>query len=562
MTGVEELVAGRYRITGPLGVGGMGRVWLAFDESLRRQVAIKKCAPPDGLNEDEQRLVRDWTVRDARAVARVRHPNVVRIHDVLTGDDQPWIVMEYVPARSLLQLINEDGALPAGRVARIGLRVLQALNAARRMGVLHLDVKPGNVLVADDGRIMLTDFGPAVTDAGIDALNRAGVILGSPNYVAPERLLDGVTTAQADLWSLGATLYHAVEGKPPYARKTITATLKALGDGDSPDPQRLAGALGPVLDGLLQRDPADRIGPAEAEDRLRRLAGGQARDHPRPLAHAVAAGLRQVRAHPVRAVRPGQRQAPPEPVSDAASPPSAVAAARRPPGVSPAGETDLPYGAGWRETMRAFAGSVLRRARARVAVFAALFAVLAVLAVLAVVAAEPDGSDRARAQAGAPGPPTTQPAAPSPDRFVLPPDYSWWNDPSGFGMAVPSGWPHRRNGRDAVQFTAPGGRSSLRVSTWPQSTANPVALLIGQERDVKLAGYRRIRIEALPAPGDAVWEYTFKDPRAGQVRALERIVARDGHSYRVEWHTPSKAWADELQKLEVVVDSLRPLPGR
>jgi hypothetical protein len=504
MTDLEQLVFGRYRIIRPLAAGGMGQVWLAADETLHRDVAIKECSVPDGLNEEEQILVRDWTVREAHAVAGVRHPNVVRIHDVLTGDDQPWIVMEYVPARSLWQLIKEDGALPAGQVARIGLAVLQALNAARRVGVLHLDVKPSNVLIADDGRVMLTDFGPAVTDAGIAALNRAGVILGSPNYVAPERVVDGVSTAQADLWSLGATLYHAVEGRPPYARETPADTLQALGRGVAPDLPRLAGPLTPVLDGLLQRDPNDRIVHAEAEDRLRRLAEAQPREHPRMAE---------------------QRVAPREPVSDR---------------VSPAGET---------RTVRT---------RGRVAAVAALAAVFAVLAV--VTAADllpwPNGSARAGTQAGALRP-TTQPAVPSPDRFVLPPHFRWWNDPSGFGVAVPSGWRHSRNG----VFTAPGGQVSLRVSTWTPGAENVVLLLIGRERNVTLAGYRRIRIEALPTPPDAVWEYTFRNPEAGPVRVLQRVVARGGHTYLVEWHTPSKAWADELQQLDVVMDSLRPLGG-
>jgi hypothetical protein len=490
MTGVKELVAGRYRITSPLGAGGMGRVWLAVDEALQRQVAIKKCSVPDGLTDDEQRLLRDWTVLESQAVARVRHPNVVRIYDVLTGDDQPWIIMEYVPARSLLQLIKEDGALPAGEVARIGLAVLHALNAARGAGVLHLDVKPSNVLIADDGRIMLTDFGPAVTDAGIGALNRAGVILGSPNYVAPERLLDGVSSAQADLWSLGATLYHAVEGRPPYARETTTATLLALATGGLPDPPRLAGPLIPVLDGLLQRDPADRTSPGEAVNRLRRVADAQARKHAAE-----------------------QRPAPLEPVSDVA------------------GET----------------GSVRRRTRGRVAALAALSAVIAVLAVLAAAdrLPRPNGS----AQSGA--------LRPSAAAFVLPPHFTWRNDRSGFEVAVPSGWPAGQNGL----FTATGGQVSLRVSTWTAGAENVVPALIGRERAGTLAGYRRIRIEALPTPPDAVWEYTFQDPETGLVRALERVVARGGHTYLIEWRTPSKAWEGELPKLEVVVDSVRPLGG-
>jgi len=505
MAGGEEVVAGRYRIVHPLGAGGMGRVWLAVDQARRRRVAIKKCSLPDGLTEDEQLLVLNWTAREARAVARVRHPNVVRIHDVLTGDEQPWIVMEYVPSRSLLQLINSEGVLPAGQVARIGLAVLHALRAARDLSVLHLDVKPSNVLIADDRRVMLTDFGPAVTGAGIDALHRAGVILGSPNYVAPERLVAGDSTARADLWSLGATLYHAAEGRPPYARATTTDTLRALIAGGSPDPPRLAGPLIPLLDGLLRPDPADRIEPAEAEEHLRRLADARPR--------------RRSRAVP----RTAEERA------------------------SPAGPAPVP------------AGSVRWRIRGRVAALAAGSAVVAALAVVAATDRLPGsaGGDRARAEAPAPVPPAVAATGP----FVLPPRFRWWNDRSGFGVAVPSGWPTSRKGRDAVLFTAPGGQVGLRVGIWTPSSPNMVTALLDQERDVTLPGYRRLRIEALPQSPDAVWEYTFRDPEAGQVRVLQRIVTRGGRTYRIEWHTPGKAWANELQKLEVVVTSLRSIGG-
>ena len=255
MAGPGELIGGRYRIARPLGSGGLGRVWLAADLRLHLLVAIKKCVMPDGLTRAEQALVRTWMVREARAAARVRHPNVVRILDVLPGDDHPWTVMEYVPSRSLLQVINESGPLPAQEVARIGLALVHALQAAGRAGVRHLDVKPSNVLIADDGRVVLTDFGPAVTDDGIRSLSTAGIVLGSPNYVAPERLVDRVASERADLWSLGATLYHAVEGRPPYRRDTTAAILRAIADGPPDRPHR-AGLLTPVLEGLLQRDPA------------------------------------------------------------------------------------------------------------------------------------------------------------------------------------------------------------------------------------------------------------------------------------------------------------------
>jgi hypothetical protein len=290
VAGPGDLVAGRYRIVRPLGSGGLGRVWLADDERLHFSVAIKKCAMPDGLTRTEQALVRTWTVREARAAARVRHPNVVRILDVLPGDDHPWTVMEYVPSRSLLEVIHESGPLPPDEAARIGLAVLHGLQAAARAGVWHLDVKPSNVLIAEDGRVVLTDFGPAVTAEGIRALSGAGIVLGSPNYVAPERLADRVASDRADMWSLGATLYHAVEGRPPYRRETTAAVLTAIAEGP-PDRPRHAGRLTPVLDGLLQRDPAARMTAAEVEDRLTRVSGerpdAESRP-PRPLRRRLA----------------------------------------------------------------------------------------------------------------------------------------------------------------------------------------------------------------------------------------------------------------------------------
>jgi hypothetical protein len=268
MVTVGQQVAGRYRLLRPLAAGGMGGVWLAHDEAGDDLVALKKCALPDGLTRDEQDLFRVWTVREARAFAVVGHPNVVRTLDVIPGDDEPWIVMEYVPSRSLQQVIDESGPLPPVRVAGIGLAVLGALLAVRRAGLLHLDVKPGNVLIADDGRVMLTDFGPAVTVEGVRALATAGIILGSPKYLAPERLYDGVALPESDLWSLGATLYHAVEGHPPFVRDSTAATLLALTEGP-PEPPVRAGALAAVIAGLMRVDPADRLAPLAVEEGLR-----------------------------------------------------------------------------------------------------------------------------------------------------------------------------------------------------------------------------------------------------------------------------------------------------
>ncbi|GIJ41740.1 hypothetical protein Vwe01_50650 [Micromonospora andamanensis] len=273
------MIAGRYRLLDLVGRGGMGTVWRAEDELLHRQVAIKQVVLPAWLGGDELDQLRARTLREARTAARLSHPNVVRVYDVVSEADAPWIVMEYVPSRTLQDLLDADGPLSPQRAARIGLALLDALRAAHDAGVLHRDVKPANVLVADDGRVLLTDFGLAVFDGGDQTMTGPGTILGSPQYVAPERAADGVSSEPADLWSLGATLHAAVEGRAPYARSTAMATLSALASAP-PDPAPHAGPLSAVLAGLLRRDPAHRAGHAETRRRLLAAAGPYPADQP------------------------------------------------------------------------------------------------------------------------------------------------------------------------------------------------------------------------------------------------------------------------------------------
>ncbi|WP_431946155.1 protein kinase domain-containing protein [Micromonospora marina] len=258
----EVVIAGRYRLLELVGRGGMGQVWRARDEELQREVAVKQVVPPNWLAENEQDELRARTLREARTAARLNHPNVVRVYDVVRVQGEPWLIMEYVPSRSLQEIIESDGPLPPGRAAEIGLSVLAALRAAHDAGVLHRDVKPANVLLARDGRVLLTDFGLAVFQGGDGAMTRPGLVLGSPQYVAPERAAEGVSSVEADMWSLGATLHAAVEGRSPYARSTAMATLAALATRP-PDPAPHAGPLTPVLAGLLRRDPRTRLGHRE-----------------------------------------------------------------------------------------------------------------------------------------------------------------------------------------------------------------------------------------------------------------------------------------------------------
>src|SRR5690349_23190197 len=265
------IVADRYRLVAPLGQGGMGRVWRATDVVLHRDVAIKELVPPPGLTPEERQEMRERSLREARAIARLNNINVVRVFDVLRTDGDPWIVMEYVPSRSLHDVLHTEGPVKPDRAAEIGLGVLGALRAAHRAGVVHRDVKPGNVLLGADGRVVLTDFGLA-TVPGDPNVTRTGLVLGSPAYIAPERARDGTAGPGADLWSLGATLYAAVEGASPFARPSAIATLAALAT-ENPPPARNAGPLKPVLNGLLRKDPAHRINAEEAERLLLRAAG-------------------------------------------------------------------------------------------------------------------------------------------------------------------------------------------------------------------------------------------------------------------------------------------------
>src|SRR4051812_2259094 len=212
----QRVLGRRYRLVRLLGRGGMGSVWLGHDEMLGRDVAVKKVVLPAALDDGDRAAVRERTLREARAAARISHPNVVTIYDVIVDEHaQPWIVMSYVAAGTLQQLVSDQGPLPPTRVAMIGLDVLEALRAAHRTGVLHRDVKPSNILVRPDGRAVLTDFGIA-TISGDSALTHPELLMGAPAYLSPERARGLAAGPPADLWGLGACLFFAVEGRPVY----------------------------------------------------------------------------------------------------------------------------------------------------------------------------------------------------------------------------------------------------------------------------------------------------------------------------------------------------------
>ncbi|WP_030450305.1 serine/threonine-protein kinase [Herbidospora cretacea] len=278
MTNAEgRLVGGRYHLIEPIGRGGMGIVWRAHDELLDRAVAVKEVRYDSAMGDELPELNRR-TMREARAAGRLTHPNVVVVHDVIEEDGRPWIIMQLVESRSLGQVIRQDGPLTPKRATEIGLQILDALRAAHAQGVLHRDVKPENVLLADDGRVVLTDFGIARVETD-STMTRTGLV-GTPAFIAPERLRGGPAQRESDLWSLGATLYAAVEGRPPHDKGMAMATMHAVLT-EPPDPAKNAGSLRPVLDRLLEKDPATRPGYDETARLLRRAATEQAA--PRPV---------------------------------------------------------------------------------------------------------------------------------------------------------------------------------------------------------------------------------------------------------------------------------------
>ncbi|MFD4650148.1 serine/threonine-protein kinase [Streptomyces sp. NPDC058441] len=268
--GAGRLIGGRYRLLSKLGHGGMGTVWRAKDETVDREVAVKEPRVPDHLPERERTTVFERMRREARAAARLDHPAVVNVHDVAVEDGQPWIVMEFVQGRTLGDALQE-GTLGARDAARIGLEVLGALEAAHAAGVLHRDVKPDNVMLGRHDRVVLTDFGIAQIE-GETNLTDTGGFVGSPEFIAPERVLGQRPGPASDLWSLGVVLYAATEGVSPFRRNNTPATLQSVINATPAAPAAARGPLAEAINGLLAKDPARRPNAARVRDLLERAA--------------------------------------------------------------------------------------------------------------------------------------------------------------------------------------------------------------------------------------------------------------------------------------------------
>ncbi|MEU4097596.1 serine/threonine-protein kinase [Streptomyces sp. NPDC026673] len=344
----QRLIADRYRLGDVLGKGGMGTVWRAVDETLGRTVAVKELRFPHNIDEDEKRRLVTRTLREAKATARIRNTGAVTVFDVVEEDDRPWIVMELVEGRSLSDAIREDGPLTPKRAAEVGLTVLDVLKAAHNEGILHRDVKPSNVLISTDGRVVLSDFGIAQID-GDPSVTSTGMLVGAPSYISPERARGQKPGPPADLWSLGALLYASVEGRPPYDKGSAIATLTAVMTESLQTP-RNAGPLADAIHGLLNKDPELRLDDAGVRPLLTGVAHAPdvpvaeaTRTMPLPpsdpqptptdappatrAAAADQAALRAAKAKPEPAATPATASAPVAPVP---APVPAPATVRRP----------------------------------------------------------------------------------------------------------------------------------------------------------------------------------------------------------------------------------------
>jgi len=302
-----RVLARRYHLQRVLGRGAMGAVWEAEDTFLRRTVAVKEVVLPGSLSPEERAVSCERTLREARAIARLGHPNVVTLFDVLDEDSRPWVVMELVPSRSLAEVIKEDGPLHPLRVATVGLAILGALEAAHAAGITHRDVKPGNILLGHDGRVKLTDFGIARA-AGDDTITGTGLLVGSPSYIAPEIVKGLEAGAPADMWGLGATLYAAVEGRAPFSGGDAMETLSKVVQ-EPPSPYEKAGPLVPALDAMLEKDPVQRARPVDARrallDVLRGGAEAETPGRPTPAVARAPAPEPAAPPEPVAAPAPG-----------------------------------------------------------------------------------------------------------------------------------------------------------------------------------------------------------------------------------------------------------------
>ncbi|MHA6760534.1 serine/threonine-protein kinase [Streptacidiphilus sp. PAMC 29251] len=536
-----RLLARRYRLESVLGRGGMGTVWRAKDEVLGREVAVKQLRFTAGVGEDERHRLIARALTEAKAIARIRHTSAVTVYDVVEEDDRPWIVMELVESRSLSEVIREDGVLPPRRAAQIGLDLLGVLAEAHRSGILHRDVKPSNVLIGHDGRVVLTDFGIARVE-GDPSVTSTGMLVGAPSYISPERARGGIPGAPADLWSLGATLYAMVQGYPPYDKGSALSTLTAVMTEELTLPPN-GGALTPVIDGLLRKDPHERLDGAAARRMLAAVLAA-------PETAAVAAPAPAVAVpEPAAPQLPEQRAAlsPPTRVQPlpAAAPTPAPAAAPLPKsgGAEPAARN-------WKPWIALLVALVL------VAAGGALIAVLAHGHGKASGAGHKAGAlvSGTPASTGAAAPlsvPASAPASASASVSATPSAeagaYRKVQGPGGSALDIPVGWRVVSQSASSWKYKGPEGTLQIDATSSPGSSA--LGAWQSEEGAIahSFANYHRLRLATVHYRGGwdaADWEWTYDSAKSGALHALNRgFVTGPTHGYAIYWTAPNATWS-------------------
>ncbi|MER6080333.1 serine/threonine-protein kinase [Streptomyces sp. NPDC001833] len=532
------LIAGRYRLADIIGSGGMGRVWRAHDEVLHRAVAIKELTAALYVAEGDQAILLARTRAEARAAARINHSAVVTVHDVLEHDGRPWIVMELVEGHSLADAVKEQGRIEPREAARIGLWVLRALRAAHSAGVLHRDVKPGNVLIGRDGRVLLTDFGIAQIE-GDTTITRTGEVVGSVDYLAPERVRGHDPGPSSDLWALGATLYTAVEGRSPFRRTSPLTTMQAVVEDEAGEPHS-AGPLAPVITALLRKEPSQRPSPEEVEQMLaeaaegRRPSGAQAYVPTGPVAYGpVETGTGIGTGTGTRVQSAAATPYPPVTIGPVSAPPK----------------------------------------RFRLRTFALVVALAAVVGGGVAVALQQFGTDNSGGSAsGSSTASTSASATPSEDggQGTVPAGWERRHDPVGFSISLPKGWKRSvsidQDGLRQVDYSPDKGKHLVRVAvdTAPDfSTSYAHMKNLKGQVSKRLIDYNELSLKEelfRDQPG-VRWEYTW-NARAkdgphyfpGPYHAIDvGYMNSAGTEYAIYEASPADDWDTTSKQFDVIL---------
>ncbi|WP_285708623.1 serine/threonine-protein kinase [Microtetraspora sp. NBRC 16547] len=527
-TAPPPVIVGRYQLIRPLGQGGMGTVWEGHDTVLDRPIAVKEVILPPGIGDEQRAELIERATREARTAARINHRGIIAIYDAVQQDGRPWIVMELVPSRSLDQVLAENGPLPAARAAEIGREVLSALTCAHAAGVIHRDVKPANILVGRDGRIVLTDFGIATFEED-PSLTRTGMVTGSPSFIAPERVSGAQAGPASDLWSLGATLYALVTGRSPFHRDSGMAVLAALISNEQADLTRVPPEIRPALAGLLVKDPAYRVGPEEADRLLAAAASGVVPGGPVPSGARPGGPLMD---SPVGgAVAPDHDrswQEPTRPVHDRSS--------------------------GRKRRSRTARESVRDRLRGRMpdrwpSRTATLIAAVTLLGVAAGgwFLLQGEKADQTEGAGNRPA------AVSAPPRTLALRSFS---SDQGWSIQAPKAWKNDRNDYGQQWWSDPKGRAvlSIEVGEVEDGEADPMGYLEKMDRDFEAEGtkYERANLARVPVSVGEAAELEFTGFTAtpsseivelkGGYRQVTRVISTGASLCFLHWQVREQYW--------------------